>query len=122
MIAIFLHLRRHRVILTEVEKQGLNVRRRIGELVAVQGFGRPVAQNGPLYKENFFSGSSAKGFTPDTADMSLNPENRQGGNIQRKFYFQSISYKIFSLTFYYRLLPQNTPFFHQDYCNSTARI
>jgi len=50
-------------------------------LVAVQGFGRPVAQNGPLYKENFFSGSSNKSFTPDTADMSLNPENQQDGNI-----------------------------------------
>ena len=32
------------MILTEVEKQGLNVRRRIGELVAVQGFGRPVVE------------------------------------------------------------------------------
>jgi len=56
-------------------------------LVAVQGFGRPVAHKGLQYERNFLSGSSAKSFTPDTADMSLNPENRQDGNIERKFYF-----------------------------------
>jgi hypothetical protein len=55
--------------------------------VAVQGFGRPVVQKDNNMNENFLSGNSAKSFTPDTADMSLNPANRQGGNIQRNFYF-----------------------------------
>jgi hypothetical protein len=27
---------------------------------------------------------------PDTADMSLNPTNRQVGNIQRKVYFREV--------------------------------
>ena len=75
------------MILTEVEKQGLNVRRRIGGLAAVQGFGRPVVQKDYNMNENFLSGSSAKSFTPDTADMSLNPENRQDGNNNREFHF-----------------------------------
>jgi hypothetical protein len=38
-------------------------------LVAVQGFGRPVAHKGLRYERNFLSGSSAESFTPDTADM-----------------------------------------------------
>jgi len=42
---------------------------------------------GAQYERNFLSGSSAKSFTPDTADMSLNPENRQDGNIKKEFYF-----------------------------------
>ena len=50
-------------------------------MVAVQGFGRHVALEGPQYKQRFLSGSSTKSFTPDTADMSLNPANQQDGNI-----------------------------------------
>jgi hypothetical protein len=38
-------------------------------MVAVQGFGGPVAQKGHNRNENLLSGSSAKSFTPDTADM-----------------------------------------------------
>jgi hypothetical protein len=49
----------------------------IEELVAVQGFGRPVVQKDYNMIENFLSGSSIESFTPDTADMSLNPKNRQ---------------------------------------------
>jgi hypothetical protein len=52
---------------------------------AVQGFGRPVALKRAQYEQNFLSGSSAKSFTPDTADISLNPMNWQDGNITRKF-------------------------------------
>jgi hypothetical protein len=44
--------------------------RPIKNLVAVQGFGRPVAHKGLQYERNFLSGSSAKSFTPDTADKS----------------------------------------------------
>ncbi len=55
--------------------------------MAVQGFGRPVAQKGHNRNEKFLSGSSAKSFTPDTADMSLNPEKRQDGNNNREFHF-----------------------------------
>jgi hypothetical protein len=47
------------------------------ELVAVQGFERPVSLKGTQYKRNFLSGSSAKNFTPNTADMSLNPTDPQ---------------------------------------------
>jgi len=36
-------------------------------LVAVQGFGRRVALEGTQYEQSFFSGSSIKSFTPDTA-------------------------------------------------------
>jgi hypothetical protein len=32
-------------------------------------------------------GGGAGILTPDTADMSLNPENRQDGNIKGKFLF-----------------------------------
>ena len=49
--------------------------------MAVQGFGRPVVQEDYNMNENFLSGSSNKSFTPDTADMSLNPEDWQDGNI-----------------------------------------
>ena len=52
MIAFFLYVRTYRAILTEVEKQDLNVRRRIGGLVAVQGFGRPVTPKGRNMKQN----------------------------------------------------------------------
>jgi len=55
--------------------------------VAVQGFGRPVPLKGAQYNRKFLSGSSTESFTPDTADMSLNPKNQQDGNIYRKFYF-----------------------------------
>jgi hypothetical protein len=55
-------------------------------LVAVQGFGRQVAHRGLQYERNFLSGRSIKSFTPDTADMSLNPTNRQDGNIKEQFY------------------------------------
>jgi hypothetical protein len=34
----------------------------------MQGFGRPVALKGARYKRIFLSGSSAKSFTPDTAE------------------------------------------------------
>jgi hypothetical protein len=44
-----------------------------------------VALKRAQYEQRVLSGSSAKSFTPDTADMSLNPENRQDGNITRKF-------------------------------------
>jgi hypothetical protein len=40
------------------------------------GFGRPVALKGPQYKRRFLTGCLTKSFTPDTADMSLNPGNR----------------------------------------------
>jgi hypothetical protein len=53
-------------------------------MMAVQGFGRPVVQKDCSINENFFSGSSIKNSTPDTADMSLNPENRQDGNNNRE--------------------------------------
>jgi hypothetical protein len=55
--------------------------------VAVQGFGRPVALEGAQYERNFLSGSSMMSFTPDTADMSLYPENRQDGNIKIEIHF-----------------------------------
>jgi len=42
-------------------------------LVAVQGFGRPVVLERTQYKRSFLSGSSTKSFTLDTAVMSLNP-------------------------------------------------
>ena len=42
---------------------------------------------GVQYKRRFLSGSSTKSFTPDTADMSLNPENRQDGNNNKEFPF-----------------------------------
>jgi hypothetical protein len=35
-------------------------------LVAVQGFGRPVVLEGTQYEQSFISGSSIKSFTPDT--------------------------------------------------------
>jgi hypothetical protein len=58
------------VILTEVEKQGVKVGiGRLERLVAVQGFGRPVAHKGLQYERNFLSGSSANSFTPDTAEI-----------------------------------------------------
>jgi len=50
-------------------------------LVAVQGFGRPVVQKDYDMNENLLSEISIKSFTPDTADMSLNSGNRQDGNI-----------------------------------------
>ncbi|OGQ01255.1 MAG: hypothetical protein A2026_00970 [Deltaproteobacteria bacterium RBG_19FT_COMBO_46_12] len=59
--------------------------------MALQGFGRPVVLEGTQYERRFVSGISAKSFTPDTADMSLNPENRQDGNIIKKFLYQSMS-------------------------------
>jgi hypothetical protein len=59
--------------------------------VAVQGFGRRLALDVPQYKRRFLSGSSAKSFTPDTADMSLNPADRQDGKIIEKNYFIAIS-------------------------------
>jgi len=82
MIAFFLYVRTYRVILTEVEKQGLNVRRRIGGLAAVQGFGRPVVPKDYNMNENFLSGSSAKSFTSGTADMSVALKSRQDGNMK----------------------------------------
>jgi len=42
---------------------------------------------GAQYERKFFSGSSARSFTPDTADMSLNLENRQDGNNYNEFRF-----------------------------------
>ncbi len=39
------------------------------------------SSEGLQYERNFLSGSSAKSFTPDTADMSLNSENWQDGNL-----------------------------------------
>jgi hypothetical protein len=33
-------------------------------------------------------GGGAGIWTPDTADMSLNPENRQDANIKRKFFIK----------------------------------
>jgi hypothetical protein len=41
--------------------------RSIKNLLSVQGLGRHVAQSASQYKENLLSGSSIKGFTPDTA-------------------------------------------------------
>ena len=40
-------------------------------MVAVQGFGRPVARKGAQYESEFLSGSSIESFTPDTADIFL---------------------------------------------------
>ena len=40
-------------------------------LVAVQGFGRPVAHKGLYYERNFVSGNSIESFTPDTAEIFL---------------------------------------------------
>ena len=62
--------------------------------MAVQGFGRPVAPEGAQYKRIFLSGSSAKSFTPDTADMSLNVENGQDVKINEMHH---LGYKITSI-------------------------
>jgi hypothetical protein len=43
----------------------------MNNLVAVQGFGRPVAPKKHNMNGNFRAGSSIKGFTPDTAVKSL---------------------------------------------------
>ena len=40
-------------------------------LVAVQGFGRPVVRKDYNMNENFLSGSSIKSFTPDTVEIFL---------------------------------------------------
>jgi len=56
-------------------------------VVAVQALCRPVDRKGAQYESEFLSGSSIKSFTPHTADMSLNPKNRQDGNNDREFRF-----------------------------------
>jgi len=53
----------------------------------VQGFGRPVALKRADYEQRFLSESSAKSFTPDTAEMSLNLENWSHSNRIRKCNF-----------------------------------
>ena len=52
--------------------------------------------------------------------MSLNPMNRQDGNNKEEPLCWLIGYKIISVTFCYQVLPENTPFLHQDYFNITS--
>jgi hypothetical protein len=60
--------------------------------------------------------------TPDAADMSFNPANRQDGKIIIALLTESIRYQICRGTFSYYLLPENTASLREFYCNITSRF